>query len=97
MAYPCHGARLWRRWPRPASRSPRLPREPTAKSSPWRQAVDEVEGFQARGTGKERPDGSDATCIATLLDRLLHDGDVTVIEGDSYRVRESQQRIPRPM
>ena len=32
-----------------------------------------------------------ATCIATLLDRLLHHADVTVIEGDSYRVRESQQ------
>lgn len=32
-----------------------------------------------------------ATCIATLLDRLLHHADVTVIEGDSYRLRESQQ------
>ena len=26
-----------------------------------------------------------ATCIITLLDRLLHHADVTVIEGDSYR------------
>ena len=32
-----------------------------------------------------------ATCIATLLDRLLHHADVTVIEGSSYRVRESEQ------
>jgi DNA replication protein DnaC len=32
-----------------------------------------------------------ATCIATLLDRLLHHADVTVIEGDSYRMRESEQ------
>jgi DNA replication protein DnaC len=32
-----------------------------------------------------------ATCIATLLDRLLHHADVTVIEGQSYRVRESEQ------
>ena len=32
-----------------------------------------------------------ATCIATLLDRLLHHADVTVIEGDSYRVRESEK------
>jgi DNA replication protein DnaC len=32
-----------------------------------------------------------ATCIATLLDRLLHHADVTVIEGDSYRVRESER------
>jgi len=32
-----------------------------------------------------------ATCIVTLLDRLLHHADVTVIEGDSCRVRESEQ------
>jgi DNA replication protein DnaC len=32
-----------------------------------------------------------ATCIATLLDRLLHHAEVTVLEGDSYRVRESEQ------
>jgi DNA replication protein DnaC len=32
-----------------------------------------------------------ATCIVTRLDRLLHHADVTVIEGDSYRVRESEQ------
>lgn len=31
-----------------------------------------------------------ATCIATLLDRLLHHADVTLLEGESYRVRESQ-------
>ena len=32
-----------------------------------------------------------ATCIVTLLDRLLHRADVTAIEGDSYRMRESEQ------
>jgi DNA replication protein DnaC len=32
-----------------------------------------------------------ATCIATLLDRLLHHADMAVIEGDSYRKRESEQ------
>jgi hypothetical protein len=31
-----------------------------------------------------------ATCIAALLDRLTHHADVTLIEGDSYRMRESQ-------
>jgi DNA replication protein DnaC len=31
-----------------------------------------------------------ATCIATLLDRLTHHADVTLIEGKSYRVRESE-------
>ena len=31
-----------------------------------------------------------ATCIVTMLDRLLHHADVTVIEGESYRVRESE-------
>jgi DNA replication protein DnaC len=32
-----------------------------------------------------------ATCIATLLDRLTHHADVTLIDGPSYRVRESEQ------
>jgi len=32
-----------------------------------------------------------AACIVTLLDRLLHHADVTKIEGDSYRMRESEQ------
>ena len=32
-----------------------------------------------------------AASIVTLLDRLLHHADVTVIEGDRYRVRESEQ------
>lgn len=36
-----------------------------------------------------------ATCIVTLLDRLLHHADVTVIEGNSYRVRESEQETAR--
>jgi DNA replication protein DnaC len=36
-----------------------------------------------------------AACIATLLDRLLHHADVTVIEGNSYRVRESEQETAR--
>ena len=31
-----------------------------------------------------------ATCIITLLDRLLHHADVTAVEGNSYRVRESE-------
>ena len=36
-----------------------------------------------------------ATCIATMLDRLLHHADVTVIEVESYRVRESEQEAAR--
>lgn len=31
-----------------------------------------------------------ATSIATMLDRLLHHADVFMIEGDSYRLRESE-------
>lgn len=36
-----------------------------------------------------------ATCIATLLDRLVHHADVALIEGESYRVRESQLEAAR--
>lgn len=32
-----------------------------------------------------------ATCIATMLDRLLHHAEVTTIKGDSYRMRESEE------
>lgn len=32
-----------------------------------------------------------ATSIATLLDKLTHHADVTLIEGDSYRVHESRK------
>ena len=31
-----------------------------------------------------------AACIVTMLDRLLHHAEVTVIEGSSYRMRESE-------
>jgi DNA replication protein DnaC len=31
-----------------------------------------------------------ATSIATMLDRLLHHADVFMIEGNSYRIRESE-------
>ena len=31
-----------------------------------------------------------ATCIVTLIDRLTHHADITLIEGDSYRRRESE-------
>jgi DNA replication protein DnaC len=34
-----------------------------------------------------------ATSIATLLDRLTHHADFTIIEGSSYRVRESELEI----
>jgi DNA replication protein DnaC len=32
-----------------------------------------------------------ATCIATLLDRLTHHADAAVFEGESYRVHESEK------
>src|SRR5262249_34382105 len=32
-----------------------------------------------------------AACIATLLDRLTHHSEIAIIEGRSFRVRESEQ------
>ena len=32
-----------------------------------------------------------ATSIATLLDKLTHHADVTLLEGQSYRVHESRK------
>ena len=34
-----------------------------------------------------------ASCIVTLLDRLVHKADVTVLEGKSYRLRESELEV----
>ena len=36
-----------------------------------------------------------AACIATLLDRLTHHADISIIEGQSYRVRESEEEAAR--
>jgi DNA replication protein DnaC len=33
-----------------------------------------------------------ATCVVTLVDRLLHHAEVISIEGDSFRLREAEQR-----
>ena len=36
-----------------------------------------------------------ATCIVTLVDRLTHFADVTLIEADSFRRRESEEHARR--
>ncbi|MBA3891233.1 MAG: ATP-binding protein [Gemmatimonadaceae bacterium] len=36
-----------------------------------------------------------AACVVTLVDRLLHRAELVVIEGDSYRLREAQERAQR--
>jgi DNA replication protein DnaC len=36
-----------------------------------------------------------AACIATLLDRMTHHADISIIEGQSYRVRESEEESAR--
>jgi DNA replication protein DnaC len=36
-----------------------------------------------------------ATSIATMLDRLLHHAEVSLIQGDSYRMRESETESKR--
>jgi DNA replication protein DnaC len=36
-----------------------------------------------------------AACVVTLVDRLLHRAELVVIEADSYRLREAQERQQR--
>ena len=36
-----------------------------------------------------------ATCVVTLVDRLIHRSEVLAIEGDSYRLKEAQERKER--
>lgn len=36
-----------------------------------------------------------AACVVTLVDRLLHRAELVVIDGDSYRLREAQERQQR--
>jgi DNA replication protein DnaC len=36
-----------------------------------------------------------AACIATLLDRMTHHADISIIEGQSYRIRESEEESAR--
>jgi DNA replication protein DnaC len=37
-----------------------------------------------------------ASCATALIDRVIHHADVLAIEGDSYRLREAQQRKDEP-
>ena len=36
-----------------------------------------------------------AACIAALLDRLTHHADISIIEGQSFRVRQSEEESAR--
>ena len=33
-----------------------------------------------------------AACVVSLVDRLVHNSEVIAIEGDSYRLKEAQER-----
>ena len=33
-----------------------------------------------------------AACVVSLIDRLLHHAEIIAIEGDSYRLKEAQER-----
>ncbi len=91
----------------PARRSTRSATSPTTRTPPTcstRSSTAATSG-PARGTSPSRSilittnlafrDWNtvfpNATSIATLLDKLTHHADVTLIEGESYRVHESQK------
>ena len=33
-----------------------------------------------------------AACVVSLIDRLLHHSEIIAIEGESYRLKEAQER-----
>ena len=36
-----------------------------------------------------------ATCVVTLVDRLLHRAEIVTLEGKSFRLKEAQERAAR--
>jgi hypothetical protein len=36
-----------------------------------------------------------ATCVVTLVDRLLHRAEIVALDGKSYRLKEAQERAAR--
>ena len=36
-----------------------------------------------------------ASCVVSLVDRLVHHSDILVVEGESYRMREAKERAER--
>jgi DNA replication protein DnaC len=36
-----------------------------------------------------------ASCVVSLVDRLIHHSEIIVLEGDSYRMKEAQERADR--
>jgi hypothetical protein len=35
---------------------------------------------------------SNAACVVSLVDRLVHNAEILAIEGESYRLKEAQER-----
>jgi len=36
-----------------------------------------------------------AACVVSLVDRLLHNAEIIFIEGDSYRLKEAQEKTEK--
>jgi DNA replication protein DnaC len=36
-----------------------------------------------------------AACVVSLVDRLVHNAEIIAIDGDSYRLKEAQERSER--
>jgi len=36
-----------------------------------------------------------APCVVSLIDRLIHHAEIVPIEGESYRLKEAQERAER--
>lgn len=54
------------------------------------------EGFgrarRLRAPRNSADDVPNAACVVTLVDRLMHKSEIVTIDGDSYRLREAEER-----
>jgi len=57
----------------------------------WMLSV-EASTYQHMGFAEWREVFPNATCVVSLVDRLVHHAEIFAIEGESYRLKEANER-----